>query len=303
MLNFFLSPLATLAHCWLRIFKAPGSTIFTVVTVGVILSLPAAFFLFSANLKQITDELEEAAEITLFLSNDASPSEVETLFQQIVALPQIDAAEIISEDEALENFKTLTGLYSIIEFIPENPLPKAIAAKPAGDFSKVESIQQLNQQFLAMPLVDAVDIDLLWVQRLFAIVKLLRIVFYSIAGLLLAIATLLICNTTRIAIASRADEIFILQLIGGTSRFVRRPFIYTAVMQSMMGTALACGIVETLRHFIAQPIQAIATLYNSDFELIGLSPQFIGICVLSVAFLTWASARVVISFYLRQSRE
>ncbi len=303
MLNFFLTPLATFASCWVRIFKAPGSTIFTVVTVGVILSLPAAFFFFSANLKQITDELEEAAEITLFLSKDASPGEVEELFETIAALPQINTAEIISEDEALENFKTLSGLYSIIEFMPENPLPTAIAAKPAGDFSSAESIQRLNQQFLSMPLVDAVDIDLLWIQRLLAIVELLRIVFYSVSGLLLAIATLLICNTTRIAIASRADEIFILQLIGGTSRFVRRSFIYTAVMQSMIGTVLACGIVETLRYFVAQPVNAIATLYNSDFELIGLSAQFIGLCVLSVAFLTWASAWITVSFYLRQSRE
>ena len=303
MIDMLLTPIRTFVICIVRISKSPGSTIFTVATVGVILSLPAGFFTVSTNLKQITEPLESSAEITVFISKTATDSQVDELLGTVQRLPEVKTAEIITEDEALEDFKSITGLHSIIEFIPDNPLPKTIIVQAHDEFSNVQTIQQLVDILRGETMVDAVEIDLLWIQRLFAIVDLSRFLFAVISGLLFSIATLLICNTTRISVVSRSDEIYVIQQIGGTNAFIRRPFVYIAVIHGMMGLGLAFAIVEGIRRFLAEPVREIAMLYNSQFELVGLSLPVIAASVVSVAILTWLSARITVNFYLKRHRE
>ena len=81
---------------------------------------------------------------------------------------------------------------------------------------------------------------------------------------------LILCNTIRLAIESRREEIVIVKLVGGSNAFVRRPFLYTGLWYGVGGGVLAAALVAASLWFLGGPVERLADLYQSDFQLAGL---------------------------------
>ena len=292
--------LQTLVSCLGRMWRTPFPTIFTVACVGVILSLPAGLYMMSVNLLPVTGILKNTPELTMYLSKNANDDLSARLFDQVRNLPQVHHVRLVSADEALEDFKQLTGLDTIIQYVPDNPLPTVIIVQPYEKYANPTDFQQLADKLRGFELVDAVEVDLQWVKRLYKIIELARIGFTIVSVLLIAAAILLICNTTRLSIVSRYEEIKVIDQIGGTRAFIRRPFVYIAVIHSLLSVAVALAIIEGIRMFLKEPISELATLYSSDYQLSGLSPlTWLG-AVATVSILSWLASRTTVHIYLRR---
>ncbi|MEZ5512081.1 MAG: FtsX-like permease family protein [Gammaproteobacteria bacterium] len=88
-------------------------------------------------------------------------------------------------------------------------------------------------------------------------------------GLALAVL-LVIVNTIRLGIENRRDEIIIVKLVGGTDAYVRRPFLYTGLWYGLGGSVIALLLIQILLLWLDGPVQVVADLYRSRFELEGL---------------------------------
>ena len=300
MKQLLLIPIQTLFHCLGRMWRSVWLTVFTVSSVGVVLSLPIGLYTLSESVSTVTSTLKDTQEITVFMSKDASENVIASLQSELVLFPEIKSIQTISEDEALEEFKEITGLHSIIEFVPDNPLPTTIVVRLQDDHSSIESFEMLANRIRKYDYVDIVEFDLLWINRLRSSLDLSYTIFKIVSSLLLLAAILIICNATRISVSSRSEEILIIRQVGGTRGFIHRPFVYTAVLQSLLAAGLGFGIVEGLRRLINQPLQKVAALYSSDFSITGLTLETISLITVSIAILTWVAATVTVSMYLKR---
>ena len=77
-------------------------------------------------------------------------------------------------------------------------------------------------------------------------------------------------NTIRLAIESRREEIVIVKLVGGSNAFVRRPFLYTGLWYGVGGGVFAATLVALSLWFLSAPVDQLAALYQSGFQLSGL---------------------------------
>ena len=84
---------------------------------------------------------------------------------------------------------------------------------------------------------------------------------------------LIVGNTIRLSIESRREEIGIIRLFGATDAFVRRPFLYSGLWYGITAGGIACALVAAATRLAAGPVARLASLYSSDFELIGLQPS------------------------------
>jgi cell division transport system permease protein len=92
-----------------------------------------------------------------------------------------------------------------------------------------------------------------------------------LAAALFALGILVIVgNTIRLDIENRRDEIEVTKLVGGSNAFVRRPFLYNGVWYGLGGGLIAWLVVLVAVTLLADPVQRIAGLYGSRFELRGL---------------------------------
>jgi cell division transport system permease protein len=112
---------------------------------------------------------------------------------------------------------------------------------------------------------------LVWRERLdLSLMLAARVVW--VLGVLLALGALLVVgNTIRLDVASRAEEIAIVQLLGGTDGFVRRPFLYAGVWYGTLAACVAIAGVWLAVGLLRGPVAALAASYGSAFMLAGLS--------------------------------
>ncbi len=120
---------------------------------------------------------------------------------------------------------------------------------------------------------------------------------------LLAVATLLIVgNTVRMDIQGRAEEIAVLQLIGASDAFVRRPFLYAGVWYGLLGGAFALLAVLAIELAVHAPARDLLASYQNRFTLHGYGLVEVAAWLATGAALGWLGAWLVSTGHLRAGR-
>ena len=280
-----------------RLWRKPWSTGLTIGVMSIALCLPLGLWLVLNNLERLTERVQETREITLFLKQDVTKDTIADVEKKLRALASVNELQIKTPEQGIVLLEQKNQI-DLSSFTAEsNPLPFAVIVQPKAGFE-----QQLAEELKTIAEVELVQQDALWVQRLDAWLTFGRYVI-AVLGLLLAIAALLIVgNTVRTDIQTRKDELQILQLLGASTAFIRRPFLYLGVWYGLLSGVVALILIAVMRVSLTEPLVQLTTTYNSDFSLNGFSPAQHVIIVAGAALLGWLGAWMVTTHYLRQIR-
>ncbi|MEZ5502076.1 MAG: permease-like cell division protein FtsX [Halioglobus sp.] len=257
------------ADSLLRVLDHPASSLLTWLVIGIALALPVGLNVALDNVSQVSASWESPAQISLFLQDGVSPTRAGELEAQLRGRPDIGDVRLISRDQALEEFRTLSGFSDVLANLQENPLPDLILVTPVATLDEA-AVTALRLELQANSDVAEAVLDMEWLQRLNSLMELSRRVVLAVGGMLVIGVLLILGNTIRLAIESRRDEIVIVKLVGGSNGFVRRPFLYTGLWYGVGGGALAALLVSGALWFLQEPIGKLALLYESAFHLSGL---------------------------------
>jgi cell division transport system permease protein len=254
--------LSSLGELW----RQPVATSMTLLVIGIALLLPAGLFVILKNVEQVSGEWQHANRISLFLQDEISDKRGEQLAEQLKTWPDIVDVSFQSAQQSLNEFREISGLESLLDTLPENPLPAVIIIEPEEE-QQQEAIEALLKRLDALPEVDLAQLDMQWLQRLRSINETGQRGI-SILAILLSLSVLLVIgNTIRLAILNRQTEIRVIKLVGGTNTFVRRPFLYTGMWYGFLGGVLAWIALLISLLIISGPIDELAALYDSQFTL------------------------------------
>lgn len=254
-----------------RLLAEPVQTLMTSLVVAIALGLPAALYVGVINLQQLGGRVATTAQMTIFLDKTASSEAISQLRQQLEVDKDIVRIKFISRQQALDDFRAHSGFGDVLDMLDENPLPPVLVVEPAASFQRdLVASEALAVELKALPVVADVQLDMKWMQRLQGILLLGERLALSL-GLALALGVLLIIgNTIRLAIENRREEIVVVKLVGGTNAYVRRPFLYTGIWYGFIGGLLAWVLVVVGLQWLSGPVQQLAVLYQSVFQLEGL---------------------------------
>lgn len=275
---------------WARLLVTPIASAMTILVIAIALALPMGLSLLVNNLKDVTGNWDGNVQLSVFLNNSVNAEQQEKLAQEWPARFSLQRIESITPEQALKEYRELSGLGDVLDALPENPLPPLLVVYP--QHGSADELQALKLQLEALPQVDTVVLDMEWVQRLAAILELAERV---VAALMLALAVgvlLVMVNTIRLAIENRREEILVIKTVGGTEGFIRRPFLYSGFITGLAGGLVAVCLVLAVMSWLSGPVNELAALYHSDFSL-GLSggeillamPLFAGVLGLLGAWL------------------
>ncbi len=299
MINYLLRHAQVLFYSLGQLVRTPFGTLTTVAVIGITLALPAGLYVLLDNMQRLSGAWDSAAQLSVFLKRDSSERAAQALGQKIRARAEIASVQYISSDAALAEFKRLSGFGKALSALPNNPLPAVLVIRPKPAHSDAVTLETLKKEFQSMSEVEWVQLDLEWIKRLNAIVDLARRGVWLLAGLLSLAVALIVGNTIRLAVLSRRTEIEIIKLIGGTDSFIRRPFLYTGLLQGLCGALCAWALLALVLALLAGPVQDLAALYGSRFELHGLSAEAgLGLLALGT-LLGWLGARLAVGRHLR----
>lgn len=254
-----------------RLAREPLASLMTVAVIAIALALPATLYLLTSNMQKLGTHWDGNTTISLFLKLQTGSQQARQLADQLMQWNEIDAVEVITPEQALEEFRARSGFGDALDILDENPLPAVIAVKPAQQFSDPGNIGQLLDKLRVLPDVDIAQLDLQWVKRLNAILLLVKQAIWLIAGLLGLAVLLIVGNTIRLEIQHRKEEIQITRLIGATAAFIRRPFLYSGAWYGLAGAVLAWLLIQFALLMLSGPVKQLSSLYGSSFRLTTLS--------------------------------
>ncbi len=250
-----------------QIWRRPFSALMTAAVLGIALALPAGLHVLLTNVQQVMSGWDGGTQVSLFLRRELAESEAERLAAKLRTHRDIAGVDYISREQAMEEFRRLSGFGNALDALSENPLPSVLVVRPVLGRSDPDSVKRLLDELGANPQVELAQLDMQWVKRLFALMEIGRRGVW-VLGALLALAVLLVVgNTIRLAIQNQRDEIVITKLIGGTDTFIRRPFLYSGFWYGLFGALIAFALVQSSLWALAGPVQELAGLYRSSFRL------------------------------------
>jgi len=100
-----------------------------------------------------------------------------------------------------------------------------------------------------------------------------------------AISTLIIFNTIRMAIFNRREEIQMMKLIGAERSFIRGPFIVEAVVYGFFAALLASGIGFALFIFAAPSLRAVDITVDPTTQLLTIYAGFVLLAMIIIGAL------------------
>lgn len=255
-----------------RLWQRPLAGLMTVGVIAVSLALPAAFYAALVNLDRVSRGWHDAGEATVFMERDAGAGAARSLAERLEARPDVASVRVKGPDEALTEFRRLSGFGNALDALETNPLPAVLILKPARRPAGREAARAWVEELEAMPGVDFAQFDVAWLMRFNALLSLAERVVW-VAGLLFAVVVLLVIgNTIRLDIENRREEIEVHKLIGATDRFIRRPFLFTGFWYGVLGGVGAALLVGVVLGLLGAPVSRLAGTYGSEFALHGLGP-------------------------------
>jgi cell division transport system permease protein len=221
------------------------------------------------NAEDVSSGWEQASQISLFLKEKVSQGDIDQLLKRIQLWPEIDSINYISADQALDEFKQLSGFGDAIAYLDHNPLPNVLLVTPTSRHATPAAARLLLEKLRDEREVDLGKLDIEWLERLHALLNVVKDLVTVIALLLFLAVILIIGNTIRLNILSKKDEIIIMKLVGATDAFIQRPFMYTGFWYGFLGGLLAWIAVILLLWWMSSSVSAVSELYQKSFNLTG----------------------------------
>lgn len=118
--------------------------------------------------------------------------------------------------------------------------------------------------------------------------------FLVVALLLIIVAVAMINNTIRLALYSKRFTIKTMQLVGATSAFIRKPFLYQSILQGVVSAILGMALLVTLFYAFNNFLETIEISFDPyTFAFIFGSLLVIGVII------TFVSTYFALNKYLR----
>ena len=279
-----------------RAVRRPWATLLTVGVMAVAFALPLGLWLALQNVGHFAGDVQQSREIDLFLTPETPVARAQALAETLRARDDVASVELRTPDQGLAEFRQRSGLADSLDLLDGNPLPALLVVVPEGDEARLVAALE------ALPETDLLQHDAAWRERLTGWMGFGERLTWVLAALFGLGALLVVGNTVRLDIQSRREEIGVLQLLGASDGFIRRPFVYLGAWYGLAAGALALGLLTLAALALRDPLAALARSYGSPFALSGLDPLGAALVVLAATVVGWLGAWLVTGHFLRQTR-
>ena len=278
--------------------KTPFTTLLTASVIGIAIAFPIALHLLVANMEQLSGHWDQSGQISLYLNNDSPPQQAQRLATRLRQHEQIVSVDIITPEQALDEFGEFTGFGDLASKFETNPLPFVLLINPV-ELPEPHQIEALLDELGSEPHVAFAELDLMWVKRLQALSQLMQQAT-QVLGVVLGIGVFLVIgNTVRLELQEHRDAIEVYKLIGATDSYIQRPYMYDGIAYGLLGAAVALAIIEISLSQILPHIHHLLTLYPSQISGVELDLPLVLKVLLISGFLGLISATFYVRRYLR----
>ena len=228
---------------------------------------------------------QNGIHVVVFLDDRVTTTAHKQLQESLESYPEVRTVDYFSKLEAQEEFKALfKDQPELLAEVDYEILPSSLRINLNDPSNYKLIIERLDGN----PSVKEIRTSGEAIERLLSLTDTLVISASAFAILIGFAAFILIINTLRLAAYAKKKEIKIMRLIGASSTYIRLPFIFEAVIESLIGTSIAVGfgwaVIEYSKNSVVA--ESIFDITISDDYLIFLT---LSLLMFSLVFGLFAS--------------
>ncbi len=274
------------------------TVVFSLIMALFVIGLGGLLILHASKLSSI---VRESIEIQIYLDRYLTPEEISRVENTIRKKPYLEKntqgprIQFVSKDEAAKKFIEATG-ENFMSLLGENPLRDAYLIKIRPEFYDNRKMQLIKQDLEKVPgIFEATYVENL-VDEINKNIYRISFALLVFAALLLITIAVLINNTIKLALFSQRFLIRSMQLVGATSWFIQRPFLFRSLWQGFLSGLLASALLFSIVYYANTQVTELVLLQQQEHILL----LFAGLCIMGPLISLLSSYRSV-NKYLRMS--
>jgi cell division transport system permease protein len=227
------------------------AALLSMLTIAAGMFVLGFFLMINANIQRIIGSWSEAAELAVYLRDDATPEQIAVVNEMLTKSGLAVSVQFFSKEEARKEFaRDFPDLAAAAGNLERNPFPSSFAVRLNSSAQSASgAVDNMAVALGSAAGVADVRYDRTWIARLNAAVRAIRGVGLVIVLLMSIASALTVANVVRLTALARRAEIEIMQLVGAPFAYIRGPFIAEGLIQGGMGAAVA--VVLLLATFAA----------------------------------------------------
>ena len=259
------------------LMKNKGINVISIGTIVISLYVLGVFLFISGNLNAISQRWRKNIQVNIFLSSSVNQEHLKLIKRRLSNSPQVEEMLFVSQEEALERFKSFfTGLRAIPKELGENPFPPSFELKIRPSYQNPKAIADFVRLIERLPGVEEIQYDLQWVERLTAIIKIIRIIGIFLTGVLMFASLSTTSNVIKLLIYARREEIEIMRLVGASNSYIKGPFVVEGMIQGLVAGLVSVALLW-LSHRLG--LSYLTSSYTGLLNFIAIPFLSINYCV------------------------
>ena len=207
----------------------------TMITVGI--GIAGA-----KNITSMIKQLEKEVPVTVYINDGLSADEQNEVKDFIISIDGVEDVKTVTKAEALQEAKDkMAENADLLAQYSENnhPFPASYTVilkdinKSQDVINAINSIDDIKSKIKEIKSPETV------ISGLNKIDRGIKILFFGIGALLIAVSIVIIGNTIKLAVHARRREISIMKYVGATNNFIRAPFVVEGIVIGVVSTAIS----------------------------------------------------------------
>ena len=239
----------------------------SVISISLVLLLTGIAALLIVNAGSVTRYLKENMQVNVLLRDDVTEDQARSFAASLEGRPYVHGARVITREEGAQELKDMLG-EDFLDVFETSPVPISVDVNLQADYVHPDSLAAVTRALEASPLVEEVGAQQSLVEALTTNLAKISVVLGIFILLLLFISFVLINNTVRVNVFARRFTIHTMKLVGATRGFIRAPFMRAAVVQGLVASALAVGMLWGLLSAVRKSFPELFSVFETRQLLI-----------------------------------
>lgn len=263
-----------------NIWLSAAATVVMAITLIILFVTVIA----SSILASTADAMREKIDITIFLKPNTSERVLDKLTRVISEDPNTktvttssseqEAEKLIADSSEYENFNEILDddmKNAILSQMPAIMRIKVFDLNKIDDLKKIVETDEMFIKYIHEEKEPTYDVNQAEIATVTSWANIARAAGIVLGVIFLAISTLIIFSTIRMAIFSRREEIYMMKLVGADKGFIRGPFIIEAEICGIIAGVISSTSSYFLFKFVAPKlsdygisVEQISGIMNSN---------------------------------------
>ena len=252
-MKFFRMLRRSIRDAFKSVFRNFSLSLASISCITITLIIVAISIIVTFNVQNFTREMEKDLTIVVFLDNDTTEEEVNSIRARLETMTNVESLTYQSKSSIKDEMSSESTVFEEVMSTwseEDNPLKDTFQVK----VTDVEKISDTAKKIERIDKVSTVRYGEGMVDNLISAFEAAQNISYGMVIALILVTVFLIINTIKLTIFSRKREISIMRLVGASNFTIKTPFIIEGMVLGLLGSIIpiliVCfGYVALYNHF------------------------------------------------------